>query len=129
MNITGDVRILKDDKGVYKVTLANKETDFDTNEEKTHFMKIHVKFRKGVEVKNKTKIHIKNGFLTFFRIKTDETYDNGKSKYINFPQIMVLDFDVLEEGIDEVYQRKDYNQNNSNNSAEFYETPDDELPF
>lgn len=133
MNITGEARILKDDRGVYKTTLVTTETNKETQEEEKAFMKINVGFKKDVEVKNKTKINIKDGFLTFFRIATGEIYDNGKPVYNYFPKLVIMDFDVIEEGTDEVYQTKDYTatQNNfSDDSMEaYYSETIDDLPF
>ena len=42
--------IQKDDRGVCKVILANKKIN-ENGEEELEFMKVLVKFRKGVEVK------------------------------------------------------------------------------
>ena len=105
MNISGEARILKDDRGVYKTTLATKVID-ENGEEKTIFTKVNVGFKKGVEVKNKTKINITNGFLTFFRFPTDETREDGTSINKDFLKIVIMDFEVLEEGTDEVYSSK-----------------------
>lgn len=130
MNVTGEARILKDDRGVYKTTLVTTETNKETQEEEKAFMKINVGFKKDVEVKNKTKINIKDGFLTFFRIATGETYDNGKPIYNYFPKLVIMDFDVIEEGIDETYQTKDYSASQTNFSDDTLGGYDDsELPF
>ena len=48
---------------------------------------ISVRFKKGVEVANKSKIKINNGFYTVSK-------SNGKT----YTSIMITDFDVLEEG-------------------------------
>lgn len=128
MNLTGRATILKDDKGVYKIAVANKE--FKNDEEQTIFMRINVGFKKGVEVKHKTKIEIKNGFLTFFRIPTGNTYANGEQEYKKYPKIIILDFDVLEEGVDGVEQTKDYSKAEKNNTKnDFWTEDDDDLPF
>lgn len=132
MNISGETRILKDDKGVYKTTLVTKETNTETGEEESIFMKINVSFRKGVEVKNKTKINIKDGFITFFRINSGETYNDGNPIYKYFPKLMIMDFDIVEEGIDEVQQTRDYSNNKNNYSEDGvtgYYSSNDELPF
>lgn len=133
MNITGQVTILKDDKGTYRLSIANKEIQ-ENGEEQTIFMRINVGFRKGVEVKNKTKINIKDGFLTFFRINTGNVYEDGSPEYKKFPKIMIMDFDVIEEGTDEVYQSKEYSNTQSNFSNDAFggyypDTSSDELPF
>lgn len=128
MNITGQATILKDDKGTYKIAILNKEIQ-ENGEEQPIFMRINVGFKKGVEVKNKTKIDIKNGFLTFFRIATGNTYENGVPEYRKFPKIMVMDFEIVEEGTDEVYHSKEYSNLPSNNNANEFYSSDDDLPF
>lgn len=134
MNITGQATIFKDDKGVYRLSIMNKEIQ-ENGEEQNVFMRINVGFKKGVEVKNKTKINITNGFLTFFRIPTGNTYENGSAEYKKYPKIIVLDFEVLEEGIDEVQQTRDYSAPTTkevgyaDTQDEFWSTDDEELPF
>lgn len=129
MNITGEMRILKDDRGVYKTTLVTTETNRTTNEEEKIFMKINAGFRRGVELKNKTKINVKEGFMTFFRIATNETYEDGKPIYKYFPKIMIMDFDIVEDGVDEVQQTKEYSNESYSNINEIFTTPVDDLPF
>ena len=135
MNISGETRILKDDRGIYKTTLVNTEINKETGEEEKMFMKINVGFKKGVEVKNKTKINIINGFLTFFRIDTGEVREDGKPDYKCFPKLVIMDFEVLEEGTDEAMSSKPKksieNNSNANMVDEFYPNTyfDDELPF
>ena len=48
MNITGEIRILKDDRGIYKTTLVTTETNKETQEDVKAFMKINVGFKKDV---------------------------------------------------------------------------------
>lgn len=126
-NITNDrVTIFKNDKGTYKSSITAK--DFNENGEQINkYMNIHVGFRKGVEVKNKTKIKVNNAFLTFFDFKTGNIKDDGKEEILKFPKIMIMDFEVLEEGVDENFHSKDYSQNDTENN-EFY-SQTDELPF
>lgn len=132
MNITGEISILKDDRGICKTTICNKSTSED-GEENTQFMQINVGFRKGTEIKNKARIDIKNGFLTFYIIETED--DEGNITKRRFPKIMILDFDVIEEGIDEPFVYKKYeNQQEANKNDEegnFFNSfeNDDELPF
>ena len=133
MNISGEARILKDDRGIYKTTLATKVID-ENGEEKTIFTKVNVGFKKGVEVKNKTKINITNGFLTFFRIPTEETREDGTTINKDFLKIVILDFEVIEDGIDEVYSSKPKKAVKSdfsdNEMGDFYPAEDiDILPF
>ncbi len=132
MKVTDKATIFKNDKGVYKACIAKKDIN-ENGEEVTEFMNIHVGFRKGVEVKHKTKINIKDGFLTFFKIQTGNTYEDGKPEYRKFPKIMVMDFEVLEEGVDEPVHSRDYSQAENIESEEVESYPelisDDELPF
>lgn len=125
--------IFKTDKGAYKASIMSKEID-NNGEEKSIFMQINVGFKKGIEVKNKSKINVKEAFLTFFRIPTGNTYEDGTPEYKKFPKIMIMDFEVVEEGVDEVQQTKDYSNTQSNFSDDsiggFYPSmSDDDLPF
>ena len=135
MNISGEARILKDDRGIYKTTLVSTDTNKETGEEEKIFMKINVGFKKGIEVKNKTKINITNGFITFFRIDTGEVREDGKTDYKYFPKLVIMDFELIEDGIDEVYSSKSKkNVESDSRYSDEVETnyiPDDfdELPF
>lgn len=122
--------IFKNDRGVYKATLSKKDTN-ENGEQITRYMNIHVGFRKGIELKNKTKIKINNGFLTFFPIETGNIKDNGKKEVLNFPKIMIMDFEVLEDGVDENFHSKEYAQKdvNSNDDFDDFYSNNDELPF
>lgn len=122
--------IFKNDRGVYKATLSKKDTN-ENGEQITRYMNIHVGFRKGIELKNKTKIKINNGFLTFFPIETGNIKDNGKKEVLNFPKIMIMDFEVLEDGVDENFHSKEYTQKNVNSNDDFddFYSNNDELPF
>lgn len=66
----------------YSLGLSNKRLDggFDVGY-------IHVQFRKGVEVPNRTKIKVKNAFLTFYLSKN--------TKNATF-YIMITDFEIVE---------------------------------
>lgn len=130
-NITNDrATIFKNDRGVYKATLSNKDTN-ENGEQVFRYMNIHVGFRKGVELKNKTKIKVNNGFLTFFPIKTGNITDSGKEEMRYFPKIMIMDFEVLEDGVDENFHSKDYSQKDEDKESDFndFYSNDDELPF
>lgn len=132
MNLSGQTTIFKNDKGIYKLSIASKELQ-ENGEEKTVYMQINVGFRKGIEVKNKTKINIKDGFLTFFKIDTGELTEEGKPIYKKFPKAMIMDFDVIEEGINETYHSKDHIDTQNNISDDvfggYYSESSDELPF
>ena len=135
MNISGEARILKDDRGVYKTTLVSTDNNKETGEEEKIFMKINVGFKKGVEVKNKTKINITNGFITFFRIDTGEVREDGKTDYKYFPKLVIMDFEILEKGVDEVMFSKpkktvESNSHYSDEAETSYMSDDiDVLPF
>ena len=74
-------------------------------------------------------------YLQEFRIPTDEKREDGTTINKDFINVMIMDFDVIEEGIDEVYQTKPKKAVESNSEGnmmnEFY--PDgyseDTLPF
>ncbi len=129
---TGEKTIFKNDKGVYKLYISRKDKD-ENGEDVVEFMGVHVGFKKGIEIKNKTRINIKDSFPTFFKIPTGNTYEDGKPEYRKFPKIMVMDFEVLEEGVDEPVHSRDYSQAENIESEEVESYPelisDDELPF
>ena len=130
-NITNDrATIFKNDKGIYKASISTKELN-EKGEQVNKYMNMHIGFRKGVELKNKTKIKVNNAFLTFFDIKTGNIKDDGKEEILRFPKIMIMDFEVLEEGIDENFHSKDYSQKDENIETDFndFYSNDDELPF
>ena len=129
IDVRGEIRILKDDRGVYKTTLVNKEFD-DKGDEVKNFMQIIVGFRKGIELKNKSKIEITNGFMSFFKVKSKEIDENGDVIYRKYPKLIVLDFKLIEEGIDEPFQysKVTNKKDNTFNYSDFDVNVDD-LPF
>lgn len=86
-----------------------------------------MQFRKGVEVKNKSIIEIIKGWADCYRIPTDELNENGKPKYKYFDKIFVSEFNLLEEGTDEVQKTKQPKQEPQDSFA--FDTTMDELPF
>lgn len=64
MKISGETMIFKNDKGYYETSISNKKED-GTYEN----MYVSVNFKKGIEVENKTKINILDGFLSFYKNK------------------------------------------------------------
>ena len=56
-----EVMIFKNEKGTYKIGMSKKDRN---NQYFNGYMLC--RFKKGVELENKTKIKIKNAFLTFF---------------------------------------------------------------
>lgn len=69
LKVTGQTMIFKSEKGTYSTSISNKKED-GTYEN----MKIQVNFRKGIELDNKTKINILNGFLSFWKNKDGLPY-------------------------------------------------------
>lgn len=122
------VTIFKNERGINFAYVTNKEQD-ENGEPYFTYARINIKFRKGVEVKNRTKIRINDGFLTF--------YQSGKEIKRNYFKIVVMDFDVLEDGIDEPYTYQVKGQNNEKSNTNFdnfdnfdiYGGEDDDLPF
>mgnify|MGYP001625405425 CR=1 FL=1 len=71
-NMTNDrVTIFKNDKGIYKASISTKDLN-ENGEQVNKYMNIHVGFRKGVELKNKT------------RIKQEILEMTEKKKYLDF---------------------------------------------
>ena len=126
--------IFKDERGISFAYVTNKEQD-ENGEPYFTYARINIKFRKGVEVKNRTKIRINDGFLTFYQASTGEFSEKtGKEIKRNYFKIVVMDFDVLEDGIDEPYTYKVKGQNNEKSNTNFdnfdiYGGEDDDLPF
>ena len=67
IRITGETTIFKSDKGFYSTGISNKL--MDGSWDNAYFP---VQFKKGVEVENKTKINITNGFMSFFKGQDDK---------------------------------------------------------
>lgn len=126
--------IFKDERGISFAYVTNKEQD-ENGEPYFTYARINIKFRKGVEVKNRTKIRINDGFLTFYQASTGEFSEKtGKEIKRNIFKIVIMDFDVLEDGIDEpyTYQFKGQNSEKSNtnfDNFDIYGGEDDDLPF
>lgn len=105
--ITGETMIFKGDKGFYSTSIGRKLQD---GTYKNAY--INVGFKKDVNLENKTKINIKNGWLTFdnFTPKVDPT------KEVIVWKIFINDFDVVGA------------ENNIPSSNDFMDLSDD-LPF
>ena len=96
MKVTGETIIFKNDKG-YSTSISNKKEDGTYDN-----MFISVNFQKGIEVANKTKINILDGFMSFYKNK------NGQA----VPKLVVMSFET---------------ENQENNSFEINDPSD--LPF
>lgn len=81
MDISGKMKIWKNEKGNYSTSISNKKDD-GTYENAY----LQVNFKKGVEVGNGQTIDVKNAFLTFYKV-TDK---HGEEKIIY--KIVVTDF-------------------------------------
>lgn len=77
MRITGEATLFCNEYGNYSTSVSNKKED-GTYEN----MYIAVNLKKGVNIPNKTKINIKDGFLSFYINK----------EKVNVPKIVIMDF-------------------------------------
>jgi hypothetical protein len=103
MKITGQTTIYKNEYGNYSTSISNKKED-GTYEN----MYIAVNFKKGVEIENKTKTDILDGFLTFYTNKEN----------VKVLKLVITDFN-------------EYRLQNTSEDTGSYITIDDtvELPF
>ena len=120
------MRIYKDEQGRYKTYI--KGTELNKNGEKQDiFMSKKVQFRKGIEVKNKSVIEVTKGWFDCYRIPIEETTQDGKPKYKYFDKLFVSEFNLLEEGTDEVQKTKQPKQEPQDSFA--FDIGQDDLPF
>ena len=125
-NGTSILTIYKDEQGQYSTYIKGTETQED-GEVKDIFMSKKVQFKKGVEVKNRSKIEVTKGWLNCYRIKTGELTEEGKPKYRYHDKYFISEFNLLEEGVDEPVKAK---QQTQSKQAEFsFSISDDDLPF
>lgn len=118
--------IYKDEQGRYKTYI--KGTELKENGEKQDiFMSKKVQFRKGVEVKNKSIIEVIKGWIDCYRIPTEELNESGKSKYKYLDKIFISEFNLLEEGTDEIQKTRQLKQEPQDSFA--FDIGQDELPF
>lgn len=118
--------IYKDEQGRYKTYIKGTELN-QNGEQQDIFMSKKVQFRKGVEVKNKSVIEVIKGWSDCYRIPTEEVTENGKPKYKYFDKLFVSEFNLLEEGTDEVQKSKQPKQEPQDSFA--FDIGQDELPF
>lgn len=76
-----EVIIFKNDKGYYSIGLSRKDRNGEY-----FYGYFPCQFKKDVDVANKSRICIRNAFMSFY-LKDDKT----------MPYIMVTDFDILEK--------------------------------
>lgn len=118
--------IYKDEQGKYKTYIRGTETQEDASV-KDIYMSKKVQFKKGVEVKNRSKIEVIKGWTSCYRIKTDELTEDGKPKYKYLDKYFISEFNLLEEGVDEPVKAK---QQTQSKQADFsFSISDDDLPF
>lgn len=91
MNISGETMIFKNDRG-YSTTISNKKEDGSYEN-----MFIPVNFRKGIELPNKTKINVINGFLSFYKTK------DGLAKV----KMVITEFEQEDNGQYEIESNED----------------------
>lgn len=122
---TSIITVYKDDKGKYKIYLKGTETK-ENGDIEDIFMVKKVQFKKGVEVKNRTKIEVLKGWTSCYRIKTEEVTEDGKPKYKYFDKYFINDFKVLEDGVNEPTKSKHETTKQDDYS---FEIDDSNLPF
>lgn len=76
-----EVMIFKNDKGYYSIGLSRKDRNG-----KYFNGYFPCQFKNGIEIENKTRIKIRNAFMSFY-LKDEKT----------MPYIMVTDFDIVEK--------------------------------
>ena len=129
---TSRLTVYKDEKGRYSTYIKGQELK-DNEEKEDIYMSKKLQFKKGVKLKNKTVIDIIKGWNSCYRIKTDEINEQGKPKYKYFDKYFISEFNVLEEGTDEIKQsyktKQEQKTKEEQNSFAFDYSSSDELPF
>ena len=125
-NETSKLTIYKDEQGRYKTYIKGTETQED-GEVKDIFMSKKVQFKKGIEVKNRSKIEVIKGWTNCYRIKTDELTEDGKPTYKYFDKYFISEFNLLEEGVDEPQKPKQQTQAKQEDFS--FSISNDDLPF
>lgn len=118
--------IYKDEQGKYKIYIKGTEVQEDGSIQDIYMSK-KVQFKKGVEVKNKSKIEVIKGWSSCYRIKTDELTEEGKPKYKYFDKYFISEFNLLEEGVDEPQKPRQQTQAKQEDFS--FSVSDDDLPF
>ena len=129
INIGNDKSVLtiyKDEQGRYKIYIKGTEVQEDGSIQDIYMSK-KVQFKKGVEVKNKSKIEVLKGWSSCYRIKTDELNEQGNPKYKYFDKYFISEFNLLEEGVDEPQRPRQQTQPKQEDFS--FSVSDDELPF
>jgi hypothetical protein len=108
MNITGETLIFRNEFG-YSTSISRKNQDGEYEK-----MYLSVQLPKGVELENKTKINIKNGFLSYYNTKD------------GLPKIKIV---VMEYTTDADEQYKQEEREAIQNEGSYEEVFGGELPF
>ena len=117
MKISGETMIFKNDFG-YSTSISNKKQDGSYEH-----MYISVQFKKddveAQKMPNKTKVDIKNGFLSFYKAS------NGTAK----PKLIITEYEIIDENKAQS-QDDDYQDPFANvDVTETVVADDDDLPF
>lgn len=123
---TSKLTIYKDEQGRYKIYIKGTETN-DNGEVQDVFMSKKVQFKNGVNLKNRSVIEVVKGWITCYRIKTEEVTEDGKPKYKYFDKYFISEFNLLEDGVDEPVKTKQQTQSKQNDYS--FDITDDNLPF
>lgn len=103
-----------DNKPSYSLGLSKKNKD--TNEYTNGFIKVN--FKKGTDLKNKTKIKIIDGWLDF--------YLNGKN---TIPTLFINEYEIAEEPQEEIDPYKEMSVKVESDVGQEITIDDDMLPF
>lgn len=118
--------IYKDEQGRYKIYIKGTETNED-GEVQDIFMAKKVQFKKGVNLKNRSVIEVTKGWVSCYRIKTDELTEEGKPKYKYLDKYFISEFNLLEDGVDESVKNKKQTKEKQNDYS--FDYSGDDLPF
>ncbi len=107
----GETIVFKNDKGFYSTSMSNKKMDgtYDNG-----YMGLN--FKKGTDIPNKTKINVKNGWLTFNKYENKNT---GKQE--TYWYIFVNDYEIIGNNNSQPVAKKEQN--------DFIAADSDDLPF
>lgn len=93
-----EVMIFKNEKGTYKIGMSKKDRN---NQYFNGYMLC--RFRKGVEIENKTKIKIKNAFISFY------LNDKETVSYIMITEYEKVEVDKFQETLNKL-KKEDYEE-------------------
>lgn len=114
------MKIFKDDKGIYSTYIPCSEAKGNGVYEKAKPSRFMVQLPKGKELKNQSIIMLKSGFIADTKKKKED-----KCNYYN--KLVIRDYELLEEGTDEVQKTRQPKQEPQDSFA--FDIGQDELPF